>query len=72
MLLSGSSNPTLQIGFWRTSEEPMQIVSGHHGKWRVHYEAPPSKIIPKEMEQFIHWFNETAPFKAKAINLSKD
>lgn len=61
MLLSGSRNPNLKIGTWRTHEEPMQIISGHYGKSIVHYEAPPSKIVPKEMEKFIHWFNRTAP-----------
>ena len=61
ILLSSSTNPKLSVGSWRTHEEPMQIVSGHHGKWIVHYEAPPSKDIPKEMNQFIQWFNNTAP-----------
>lgn len=67
MLFSGSSNPNLRIACWRTDEEPMQIVSGHHGKWKVHYEAPPSRVIPKEMKRFIRWFNATAPGKPKAI-----
>ena len=70
MLLSGSVNPTLRIASWRTHEEPMQIVSGHHGKWVVHYEAPPSQDVPKEMKQFIRWFNETAPGKAQAIKFA--
>lgn len=61
MLLSGTFNPNLKVGCWRTHEEPMQIVSGHHGKWKVHYEAPPSKRVPAEMKQFITWFNDTAP-----------
>lgn len=67
MLLAASPNPNLNIGCWRTHDEPMQIISGHHGRWIVHYEAPPSKNIPKEMQQFIHWFNETAPGRQKAI-----
>lgn len=67
MLLNASPNPHLRVGTWRIDEEPMQIVSGHHGKWTVHYEAPPSREIPKEMERFIHWFNETAPGQSKAI-----
>lgn len=50
-----------EIGCWRTHEEPMQVVSGRMGKEIVHYEAPPSKIIPKEMKRFIKWFNETGP-----------
>lgn len=61
MLLSGSPNPNLAIACWRTHEEPMQIVSGHYGKRVVHYEAPPSHAVPKEMKKFIQWFNDTAP-----------
>ncbi|MCE3238519.1 MAG: filamentation induced by cAMP protein Fic, partial [Gammaproteobacteria bacterium] len=68
MLLGGSANPNLRIAYWRTHEEPMQIVSGHHGRWVVHYEAPPSKNVPKEMEKFIRWFNSTAPGKPHAIH----
>lgn len=67
MLLSASPNPHLRIACWRSHEEPMQIVSGHHGSWVVHYEAPPSKIVPEEMEQFIDWFNNTAPGQASEI-----
>ena len=32
----------------------MQIISGAMGKQKVHFEAPPSAIIPKEMNQFMH------------------
>lgn len=67
MLLADSHNPNLRIASWRIDDEPMQIVSGHHGKWIVHYEAPPSKMVPKEMEQFLKWFNDTAPEKVHAI-----
>lgn len=70
MLLSSSFNPNLRIGYWRTDEEPMQIVSGHHGKWTVHYEAPPSQDVPKEMKRFISWFNDTAPGKPQAIKFA--
>jgi Fic family protein len=67
MLLSGVRNPNLKIATWRTHEEPMQIISGPYGKQIVHYEAPPSKVIPKEMISYIQWFNDTAPGAAKAI-----
>lgn len=66
-LLGSSRNPNLKIATWRTDEEPMQIVSGHYGKWTVHFEAPPSKSVPKEMAQFIAWFNDTAPGGSQAI-----
>ncbi len=61
MLLSSSPNPNLRIACWRTHEESMQVVSGHLGRWTVHYEAPPSKDVPEEMKKFIEWFNNTAP-----------
>lgn len=59
MLLKGSEG--IEIGQWRTHEEPMQVVSGAMGKQKVHYEAPPSSHVPEEMERFITWFNETGP-----------
>ena len=55
MLLKGNSR--VQVGQWRTHEEPMQIVSGGMGRESVHFEAPPSKQVPAEMDGFINWFN---------------
>lgn len=49
----------LKKGAYRTHEDPMQIVSGGFGKEKVHFEAPPSKDISKEMDVFIKWFNES-------------
>lgn len=49
------------VGRYRTSEEPMQIVSGALGDPKVYFEAPPSAQVPKDMEHFIDWFNRTAP-----------
>jgi Fic family protein len=57
----------IEVGGWRKHEEPMQVISGAMGKEKVHYEAPPSIIVPKEMDQFIKWFNETAPGGEKEI-----
>jgi Fic family protein len=51
----------IQVGVWRSHEEPMQVVSGALGKEKVHFEAPPSSRIPGEMLKFIQWFNDTAP-----------
>lgn len=65
MLLKESRG--IEIGAWRTHEEPMQIVSGALGKQKVHYEAPPSPRVPEEMDRFIAWFNETAPESEKEI-----
>ena len=59
MLMAGVKG--VEVGAWRTHEEPMQVISGAMGKQRVHFEAPHSKRVPREMNQFIKWFNETAP-----------
>jgi len=50
-----------EIGRYRTHEEPMQVVSGSFHKPKIHFEAPASKEVPYEMDQFINWFNRTAP-----------
>lgn len=49
------------VGRYRTSKEPMQIVSGRIGSSKVHFEAPPSEHVSSEMNRFIAWFNRTAP-----------
>ena len=59
MIMIGSRG--IQTGAWRTHVEPMQVVSGPIGKEKVHFEAPPSERVPKEMAQFISWFNATSP-----------
>ena len=66
MLMKGARG--IEIGRWRTHKEPMQIVSGPLGKEIVHFEAPPSKQIPKEMKRFFVWFNDTRPGKAQEIS----
>ena len=57
----------IAIGVWRTHEEPMQVISGKYGKEKLHFEAPPSKQVAKEMKIFIKWFNDTAPNGVEAI-----
>lgn len=47
------------IGAYRTHDDPMQIVSGALGNETVHFEAPPSKDVPKHMAAFIRWFNDS-------------
>jgi Fic family protein len=45
------------IGCYRAHDDPMQIVSNKIGSEKVYFEAPPSKIVSKEMDHFIHWYN---------------
>jgi Fic family protein len=49
------------IGRYRTGHEAMEVVSGPLHAPRVHFEAPPSSKIAKEMARFVTWFNRTAP-----------
>jgi Fic family protein len=51
----------IAVGRWRDHSEPMQIVSGPPGKEVVHYEAPPSRRVAKEMDRFLAWFAKTTP-----------
>jgi Fic family protein len=59
--LMGGRNDLRQVGQYRTHEEPMQVVGGTVNIPRVHFEAPPSADVPREMDRFIEWFNQTAP-----------
>jgi len=49
------------VGKYRSSPEPMQIVSGYEGNYKVHYVAPPSARLQDEMDVFIQWYNDTGP-----------
>jgi Fic family protein len=57
LLMQGSN--TVASGRWRKLGEPMQVVSGSVVNPIVHFEAPPSKRVPKEMAAFINWFNKS-------------
>ena len=49
------------IGRYRSGNDPMQIVSGAVYAPKVHFEAPPSSDIPREVARLVAWFNRTAP-----------
>jgi Fic family protein len=49
------------IGQYRSHKEPMQVVSGALHDPAIHFEAPPSKDMKRQMSAFIDWFNTTAP-----------
>lgn len=51
----------IRAGEYRTLKEEMRVVSGRFDKPRIHFIAPPSETIPREMDIFIDWFNRTAP-----------
>ncbi|MDR2893800.1 MAG: Fic family protein [Deltaproteobacteria bacterium] len=48
----------ITVGAWRTPEAgPMQVVSGHIGHEKVHFEAPAAERLVQEMSRFLGWFN---------------
>lgn len=46
----------IQVGEWRSGEDPMQVVSGAMGKENLHFEAVPSSCVEIEMDQFLTWW----------------
>lgn len=67
-----SSIYQIAVGRFRESEAPMQVISGKVGREIVHYEAPPSAMVPGEIEKFLKWFDETSPSKAKQSGKGMD
>ena len=55
------------IGAYRKHADPMQVVSGRVDAPTVHFEAPPSTQVRKEMKRFIDWLNATAPQGKKPL-----
>ncbi|MGA2129371.1 MAG: Fic family protein [Xanthobacteraceae bacterium] len=48
----------ITVGGWRTDQSgPMQVVSGHVGRERVHYQAPAARHLDQEMQTFLDWYN---------------
>ena len=60
MLMNGSQRINI-VGDYRTHPEPMQVVSPNLANPKVYFEAPPSSDVKDEMNDFVSWFNETAP-----------
>jgi Fic family protein len=60
MLMKGRAG-LKDIGRYRSDDEAMQVVSGASHAPRVHFEAPPSAKVPREMAGFVNWFNGAAP-----------
>jgi Fic family protein len=44
------------VGDFRPPGPPMQVVSGPLGRERVHFEAPPSEEVARELQAFLAWF----------------
>ena len=61
-----SSLSRIQVGEWRSGEDPMQVVSGAIGKEILHFEAVPSSCVGREMDQFLNWW-KTSPDKTDGL-----
>lgn len=49
----------ITVADWRKdTNEPMQVVSGAMGKEKIHFQAPDSDLVEKEMTRFLNWFND--------------
>jgi len=59
MFPSGESGMhRITVAAWRKDEKgPMQVVSGPIGKEKVHFQAPPARLIDSEMNRFFDWYN---------------
>lgn len=55
------------VGRYRTQGDPMRVVSGRIDEPTVHFEAPPSAAVGREMKRYIAWFNSTAPGNAQPL-----
>jgi Fic family protein len=52
----------ITVGGWRTAASgAMQVVSGAFGHEKVHYEAPGSDRLEKEVSAFLKWLNGATP-----------
>jgi Fic family protein len=56
----------IAVGRYRDHADPMQIVSGRPGHEVVHYQAPASAEVPREMARFLSWFEATRPGRGAA------
>ena len=64
-----SAGIKIEVARWRTSKEPMQIVSGAMGREVVHYVAPASNLVTQLMENLIDYMNNSTehPFVTTAV-----
>ena len=67
MLLKGNRD-VAAIGRYRKTGDPMQVVSGPLHRRRIHFEAPPSNQMSREMKAFNAWFNESAQRGKNALS----
>ena len=65
LLMTGRRD--LAGGVYRTGTDPLQVVSGALYKPTIHFEAPPSSVVPDEMRRFLKWYQSTGPEGANRL-----
>lgn len=55
----GTGMKNIVVGKYRNNplSDPMQVVSGAMGREKVHFQAPDSRLLSREMTRFLKWFN---------------
>ncbi len=48
----------IRVGQWR-GKEPIRVVSGPLGREKIHFEAPPGKVVDAEMRKFLSWWESS-------------
>jgi Fic family protein len=66
-MLVGGRRDLKDVGRYRTSGDPMHVVSGAIYEPKIHFEAPPSARVKSEMQRFIAWFNRAGPGSAEPL-----
>jgi len=66
-MLTAGRRDLIDVGRFRTSSAPMQVISGPIGREKVHFEAPPTETVPQEMHRFIAWSNRTGAQNATPL-----
>ena len=68
LMITNGRKDLKDIGGYRTHEDPMQVISGPIGNPKIHFEAPLSKDVIHQMEEFISWFNKTSPGEERELS----
>lgn len=65
-LLMNGRRDLSSIGGYRVGGDPMRVESGAIYAPKVHFEAPPSSMVPGEMRRFMNWYAEPLPIATTA------
>ncbi|MEJ7687692.1 MAG: Fic family protein [Variovorax sp.] len=62
----------IAVGRFRDHADATQIVSGQPGREVVHYTAPPSSAVPREIDALLAWFAATRPGGSRGTAAAMD